>query len=48
MSLLEVYNSLVKFNGHLDIYFSDIDITWLKRYEMWLRSEATEESRTKK
>ena len=27
MSLLEVYNSLKKFNGHLDIYFSDIDIS---------------------
>ena len=33
MSFLEVYNSLVRFNGHLDIHFSDIDITWLKRYE---------------
>ena len=39
MSHLEVYNSLVKFNGHLDIYFSDIDINWLKRYETWLRSK---------
>ena len=38
MSHLCVYNSLVKFNGHLDIYFSDIDTAWLKRYEMWLRS----------
>jgi len=44
MSLLEVYNSLVKFNGHLDIYFSDIDITWLRRYEMWLRSEKAAEN----
>jgi len=33
-----VLNSLDKFNGHLDIYFSDIDVTWLKNYEMWLRS----------
>lgn len=31
-------NSLVKFNGHMDIYFSDIDITWLKR-ETWMLSE---------
>lgn len=33
MSRLEVYNSLIKFNRHLDIYFSDIDTVWLKRYE---------------
>ncbi|MDR2083582.1 MAG: phage integrase SAM-like domain-containing protein [Bacteroidales bacterium] len=33
LSHLEVYNSLMKFNGHLDIYFSNIDITWLKSYE---------------
>ena len=31
-----VKNSLLKFNGHLDIYFSDIDISWLKRYEQFL------------
>lgn len=31
LSHLEVYNSLVKFNGHLDIYFSEIDTVWLKR-----------------
>ena len=44
MSHLEVYNSLIKFNGHLDIYFSDIDINWLKRYEMWLRSNGAAEN----
>lgn len=44
MSHLEVYNSLVKFNGHLDIFFSDIDITWLKRYETWLRSGGSAEN----
>ena len=33
-----VFNSLVKFNGHLDIYFSDMDISWLKNYETWLRT----------
>lgn len=32
-----VLHSLVKFNKHLNIYFSDIDIAWLKRYELWLR-----------
>ncbi|MDL2297403.1 site-specific integrase [Bacteroidales bacterium OttesenSCG-928-B11] len=44
MSHLEVYNSLVRFNGHLDIYFSDIDINWLKRYETWLRSNGSAEN----
>ena len=33
----ELNNSLVEFNYHLDILFSDIDTTWLKSYEMWLR-----------
>lgn len=32
-----VYKSLLKFNGHLDIYFSEIDNEWLKNYETWLR-----------
>ena len=36
LSHREVYNSLLKFNGHLNIYFSDIDTVWLKRYETWL------------
>ena len=44
MTFLELSNSLKKFNGHLDIYFSDIDINWLKRYEMWLRSEGAAEN----
>lgn len=39
LSTQQVYNSLIKFNRHLNIYFSDIDITWLRRYETWLRSE---------
>lgn len=30
------YNSLIEFNGHLDIYFSEIDISWLKKYESWM------------
>jgi len=31
-------SSLLKFNKHLDIHFSDIDISWLKKYENWLRT----------
>lgn len=38
LSYSNVLKSLLKFNEHLDIYFSDIDITWLRRYEDWLHS----------
>lgn len=44
LSHLEAYNSLVKFNGHLSIYFSEIDTTWLKRYENWLRTNGSAEN----
>lgn len=33
------YNSFIKFNGHLDIPFSDIDVVWLKRYELWMKEQ---------
>ena len=33
------YNSFIKFNKHLDIPFSDIDVAWLKRYETWGKSQ---------
>jgi len=39
-----VKNSLIKFNGHLDIYFSDIDTAWLKGYETFLRSNNLKEN----
>ncbi|WP_366139635.1 phage integrase SAM-like domain-containing protein [uncultured Parabacteroides sp.] len=32
-------HSLIKFNKHLDIPFSDIDTIWLKHYEVWLQSQ---------
>jgi len=32
-------NSFIKFNKHLDIPFSDIDVAWLKRYEAWGKSK---------
>ena len=44
LSMEQVYNSLVKFCGHLDIPFSDIDIQWLKKYELWLRSNGLAEN----
>ena len=33
------YNSLIQFNGHLDIHFSEIDIAWLKRYEAFMKGK---------
>lgn len=38
LSVKQGYNSLIKYNRHLDIHFPDIDVAWLKRYETWLRS----------
>ena len=38
-SVLQVYNSLVKYNGHLNIYFDDIDYLWLREYEIWLKNK---------
>jgi integrase len=39
LSTKQVYNSLIEFNRHLDIYFPDIDVTWLRKYETWLRKQ---------
>ncbi|MCD7815177.1 MAG: site-specific integrase [Bacteroides sp.] len=33
------YSSFIKFNKHLDIPFSDINVTWLRRYELWMREQ---------
>ena len=33
------YTSFIKFNRHLEIPFSDIDIAWLKRYELWMKEQ---------
>ena len=44
LSIQQVYNSLIKYNKHLNIYFSDIDVTWLKKYEEWLRSAGLAEN----
>jgi len=44
LSIKQVKNSLLLFNKHLDIYFSDIDISWLKRYEIWLRDSGLKEN----
>ena len=44
LSVRQVYFSLFKFNGHLDIYFQEIDVNWLKNYELWLRSQKLAEN----
>ena len=44
LSVEQVYNSLVKFNKHLDLYFSEIDVAWLKRYELWLKKKGLAEN----
>jgi integrase len=33
----DLKNSLIDFNNHLDISFTDIDTAWLKNYGLWLR-----------
>ena len=44
LSVKQVYNSLVSFNDHLDIYFSDIDVDFLRNYEAWLRKKCLAEN----
>ena len=35
----ELKSSLLDFNKHLNIYFSEIDVQWLKNYEIYLRQK---------
>ena len=44
LSIQQTYNSLIKFNRHLDIPFPEIDCNWLKRYETWLRKQGKSEN----
>lgn len=44
LSVKQVHNSLLTFNKHLDIYFSDIDVSFLRRYETWLRKQGLAEN----
>lgn len=43
LSVKQVYNSLIKYNKHLNIHFTDIDVAWLKKYETWLRNNGLAE-----
>ena len=42
LSVKQVYNSLIKYNKHLNIHF--IDVAWLKKYETWLRNNGLAEN----
>lgn len=44
LSIQQTYNSLIKFNRHLDIPFSEIDYNWLSRYETWMRKQGKSEN----
>lgn len=39
LSVKQVYNSLLEYRGHLDFYLAEVDVAWLKSYEVWLRSK---------
>lgn len=40
----ELRTSLLEFNKHLDVYFSDIDVNFLKSYEAFLRKKGLTEN----
>lgn len=44
LSIRQLYNSMVDFNHHLDIPFADIDVAWLRRYELFLREKRLAEN----
>lgn len=44
LSIQQTYNSLIKFNRHLDIPFSEMDYNWLKKYETWMRGQGKSEN----
>lgn len=44
LSVQQVYNSLIRYNKHLDFHFTDIDVSWLKKYEAWLRNSGLAEN----
>ena len=44
LSVKQVYDSLIKYNKHLNIHFTDIDVAWLKKYETWLRNNGLAEN----
>ena len=44
LSIRQLYNSLKEFCHNLDFYFSEMDVAWLKRYELFLRERRLAEN----
>lgn len=44
LSVKQLYNSLIAFNSHLNIYFSEIDMSFIRKYETWLRKSGLAEN----
>ena len=44
LSVKQLYNSLKEFSHSLDFYFSEMDVAWLKRYELFLRENRLAEN----
>lgn len=44
LSIRQTYNSLVKFNRHLDVPFSEVDCNWLRKYEIWQKKQGKSEN----
>ena len=44
LSIRQTYNSLIKFNRHLDIPFSEMDCNWLRKYEIWQKKQGKSEN----
>lgn len=44
LSIRQLYNSLIEFSHNLDFYFSEMDVAWLKRYELFLREKQLAEN----
>ena len=44
LSIKQVYNSNKEFCHSLDFYFSEMDVAWLKRYELFLREKRLAEN----
>ena len=44
LSIKQLYNSLKEFCHSLDFYFSEMDVNWLKRYELFLREQRLAEN----
>lgn len=43
-SVKQLYNSLIEYNRHLDITFTEIDTSWLRKYEVSLREKQLAEN----